>query len=395
MKKAGPLQGIRILDFTHVLSGPFGTTLLGDMGADIIKVEAPMGDRTRWAIPPDQKGESSYFFCVNRNKRSIVMDLKKPESIKALKRIVLDCDVVMENFRPGVMDRLGLGYEALTKLKPDLIYTSMSAFGKTGPYKDRPGYELIVQALTGLIDITTAKGGTPAKIQVQVVDLCTGMFMALATLGALYHRKGTDVGQLVETSLLESTLAMTANLSAIYFMSGKAPAGMMSRNPQAVPSQVFKSKDSTFALVDRWEKFCAAIGKEEWTTDPDMSRNQYRVENYDKVERMIEEITRTKTTDEWLAIFAERDIAANRINTMEEAFEDPGVKAVDMVKTMQHKVAGEIEIMDKPWQMSETPGELRYPPPAHGEHTSEILKQWNYSDEEIAELLENQIVFGD
>jgi len=199
---------------------------------------------------------------------------------------------------------------------------------------DHTRFELIIQAMTGLIDITIAKGGTPAKIQVQIVDLCTGMFMALATLGALYHRKGTNIGQLVETSLLESTLTMTANLSSIYLMSGKAPSGMMSRNPQAVPSQVFRSKDSTFALVDRWDKFCAAIGKEEWTTDPDMSRNQYRVENYDEVEKMIEEIKQTKTTDEWLAIFAEHDIAANRINTMEEAFEDPGVKAVDMVKTL-------------------------------------------------------------
>lgn len=395
MKTTGPLQGIRILDFTHVLSGPFATTLLGDMGADIIKIEAPFGDRTRLASPPSQNGESSYFFCVNRNKRSISLDLKKPESIEIMKRIVVDCDVVVENFRPGVMDRLGLGYDVLTALKLDLIYTSMSAFGKTGPYKDRPGFELIIQALTGLIDITTSKGGEPAKIQVQIVDLCTGMFMALATLGALYHRKGTNVGQLVETSLLESTLAMTANLSAIYFMSGKVPAGMMSRNPQSVPSQVFKSKDSIFALVDRWEKFCVAIGKDEWLTDPDMSRNEYRVENYGKVEKMIEAITITKTTDEWLTIFAAADVAANRVNTMEEAFEDPGVQAVNMVKTMQHSKAGEIKILDKPWQMSKTPGELRYPPPALGEHTTEILKQWQYSDEEIAELKQNKVIFGD
>lgn len=395
MNAMGPLEGIRILDFTHVLSGPFGSALLGDMGADIIKVEAPAGDRTRWAMPPSRNGESSYFFCVNRNKRSIALDLKKTESIQILKRIVPDCDVVMENFRPGVMDRLGLGFETLRKLRPDLIYTSMSAFGKTGPYKDRPGYELIIQALTGLIDITTAKGGIPSKIQVQIVDLCTGMFMALATLGALYHRKGTNIGQLVETSLLESTLAMTANLSAIYFMSGKVPAGMMSRNPQSVPSQVYRSKDSTFAVVDRWDKFCNALGKEEWISDPDLSRNEYRVENYDRVEEMVEEITRTKTTDEWLTIFAEHDVASNRINTMEEAFEDPGVKAVNIVKTIQHSKAGEIKLLDKPWQMSETPGELRYPPPAFGEHTTEILKQWNFSDEEIAAWKENKVVFGD
>lgn len=395
MTVTGPLKGIRVLDFTHVLSGPFGSTLLGDMGADIIKIESPTGDRTRFAMPPNQNGESSYFFCVNRNKRSMAIDIKKPESIEIIKRIVLDCDVVMENFRPGVMDRLGIGYESLKTLKPDLIYTSMSAFGRTGPYRNRPGYELIIQALTGLIDITTPRNGPPAKIQVQIVDLCTGMFMALITLGALYHKLGTGEGQMVETSLLESTLAMTANLSAIFFMSGKVPSGMMSRNPQSVPSQVYRSKDSTFALVDRWEKFCKAIGKEEWLTDPDLSRNEYRVENYDMMEKLIEEITTTKTTEEWLTIFAENDVAANRINTMEEAFDDPGVKAVNMVKTIEHTKAGKIQILDKPWRMSKTPCELRYPPPAFGEHTTEILKQWNYTDREIAEFKSNHVVFGD
>jgi crotonobetainyl-CoA:carnitine CoA-transferase CaiB-like acyl-CoA transferase len=395
MTVTGPLKGIRVLDFTHVLSGPFGSTLLGDMGADIIKIESPAGDRTRLARPPSQNGESSYFFCVNRNKRSMAVDLKKTESIEIIKRIVPDCDVVMENFRPGAMDRLGIGYESLKTLKPDLIYTSMSAFGRTGPYRNRPGFELIIQALTGLIDITSPRNGPPAKIQVQIVDLCTGMFMALATLGALYYKLGTGEGQVVETSLLESTLAMTANLSAIFFMSGKVPSGMMSRNPQSVPSQVYRSKDSTFALVDRWDKFCKAIGKEEWLTDSDLSRNEYRVENYDMVEKLIEEITTTKTTEEWLTIFAKNDVAANRINTMEEAFDDPGVKAVNMVKTIEHTKAGKIQILDKPWRMSKTPCELRYPPPAFGEHTTEILKQWNYTDREIAEFKSNHVVFGD
>ncbi|MBU2647556.1 CoA transferase [bacterium] len=394
MKATGPLSGIKILDFTHVLSGPFASALLGDLGADIIKIESPVGDSTRWAIPPSIEGESSYFFCVNRNKRSMVLDLKQPGASDIIKQMVKTCDVVMENFRPGVMDRLGIGHDDLIAIKPDLIYTSMSAFGKKGPYKDRPGYELIVQALTGLIDITSPENGPPAKIQIQVVDLCTGMFLAYATLAALYHKLGTGEGQQVETSLLESTLAMTANLSAIYFMSGKVPSKMASRNPQTVPSQVFKTRDSHFAFVGRWEKFCRALGREAWATHPDYSQNQYRVEHYSEMETMIESVTVTRTTDEWLQIFAEHDLAANRINTMEEAFADPGVQAVDMIRTVRHSRAGDIQIMDKPWRLSATPGEIRYPPPAYGEHTTEILKEFGFTQADVDDLKENKVLYG-
>jgi len=395
MKKNGPLSGIKILDFTHVLSGPFATALLGDLGADIIKIESPLGDSTRWAIPPSLNGESSYFFCVNRNKRSIALDLKQPEAAVLIKRLVKDCDVVMENFRPGVMDRLGIGCEALTAIKPDLIYASMTAFGKKGPYKDRPGYELIVQAMTGLIDITSPAAGPPAKIQIQVVDLCTGMFLAYATLAALYHKLDTGEGQRVETSLLESTLAMTANLSAIYFMSGQVPSKMASRNPQSVPSQVFKTQDSHFAFVGRWDRFVKALGREEWASHPDYSRNQYRVEHYDEMEKLVESVTTTRTTQEWLEIFAAHDLAANRINTMEEALEDPGVQAVNMIKTVRHSKAGEIRLMDKPWQLSATPGEIRYPPPAFGEHGSAILTEFGLEPSEIADLKEKKVLYGD
>lgn len=394
MKSTGPLAGIRILDFTHVLSGPFGSALLGDLGADIIKIESPVGDSTRGAIPPSQQGESSYFFCVNRNKRSIALDLKKPEAVAAVKRMVKDCDVVMENFRPGVMERLGLGCDELTQIKPDLIYASMTAFGRKGPYKDRPGYELIIQAMTGLIDITSPKEGPPAKIQIQVVDLCTGMFLAFVTLAALYHRLDTGKGQRVYTSLLESTLAMTANLSAIYFMSGKVPTGMGSKNPQSVPSQVFKSRDSMFAVVGQWDRLCKALGKEEWITHPDWSQNSYRVEHYDEMEKMVEAITVTKTTAEWLKIMSDNDMPANCINTMEEGLQDPGVLATNMIKTVEHAKAGVIRIMDKPWQMSETNGEIRYAPPAFGQNSSEILQEFGFSSKEIKILKRQDAVFG-
>jgi len=390
----GPLDGIRVLDFTHVLSGPFGSTLLGDLGADIIKVESPYGDITRKSGPPFQEGESAYFFCVNRNKRSIALDLKKPEAKEIIYRMVKECDVLMENFRPGVMDRLGFGYEDIVKIKPDIIYSSLTAFGDKGPYRNRPGFELIIQALTGLIDITSPLEGPPAKIQIQIVDLCGGIFQAFATLSALYHKLSTGKGQRVKTSLLESTLAMLANLAGIYFMTGKVPTGMGSRNPQAFPSQVFKSKDGKFAMVGHWDRFCKALGKPEWIDDPNYGEIAYRVSHYDEMVTMVEDITTQKTTAEWLEIFIAHQVAAEKINSVEEAFEDPGVVATEMVKTMQHATAGEIKVLDKPWHLSLTPGGLRMPPPGFGQHSSEILMEYGFSLSEVETLKDNNVVSG-
>jgi len=394
MQSAGPLDGVRILDFTHVLSGPFGTSLLGDLGAEIIKVEPPGGDRVRMMGPPFQGGESAYFFCVNRNKKSISLDLKKPEAIDVVRRLVKDCDVLIENYRPGVMDRLGLGYAEISQIKPDIIYSSMTAFGKNGPYKDKPGFELIIQALTGLVDVTTPPEGSPAKIQIQVVDLCTGMFLAFGTLAALYHKLATGQGQKVETSLLESTLAMMANLAGIYLMTGKVPTGMGSRNPQAFPSQAFKSKDGYFVMVGHWDRFCRALGKPEWIDDPQLGSNAYRVEHYVEMSALVESVTTTKTTAEWLKILQEHQVAAGPINTVEKAFEDPGVQATGMVKTMEHPQAGEIKLLDKPWHLSGSSGGLRMPPPAFGQHTDEVLLAHGFSESEIALLKQHEVVFG-
>ncbi|MBU2643881.1 CoA transferase, partial [bacterium] len=244
MPNTGPLKGIKIIDCTHILSGAFASTLLGDLGAEVIKVERlGTGDPVRLSGPPFQNGEGAYFISVNRNKKSICVDLKKPAGIAIIHKLVSRSDVFMENFRPGVMDRLGLGYDALTEINPDLVYASLTAFGRNGPFKDKPGFELIIQSLTGLVDVTTPPGGEPAKIQVQLVDLCAGMILAYSTLAALYHKLGTGEGQRVETSLLESSVAMLANLAGIYFMTGKVPTGLGTRNPQAMPSQAFKTRD--------------------------------------------------------------------------------------------------------------------------------------------------------
>ncbi|MEW6262078.1 MAG: CoA transferase [Thermodesulfobacteriota bacterium] len=398
MARNGPLEGIKILDFTHVLSGPFGSALLGDLGAEIIKVEPPdFGDNTRYAGPPFQNGESPYFFCCNRNKRSIVVDLKRPEGVEVIRRLLPGVDVFMENFRPGVMDRLGLGYEQVKAIKPDLIYASLTAFGREGPYKHKPGYEVIVQGLTGLIHLTSPPGGPPAKIQVQLVDLCTGMFLAYAVLGALYDRLATGRGRRVETSLLESTLAMLAHLAGMCFMQGHVPNGLGTRNPLAMPSQAFRTKDSHVVVVapgKSWDRFCAALGQPDWAKDPDLSNGAYRVQHYGEVSDMVEKITAARTTREWLDIFEAHDLAAGPINTIAQAFEDPGVRAVEMVKTMAHPKAGEIQILREPWRLSGVEPGPWLPPPLFGQHTVQVLQEYGFTESEIEELKRKGAVTG-
>ncbi|MBT4087002.1 MAG: CoA transferase [Deltaproteobacteria bacterium] len=398
MSNSGPLQGIKIVDCTHILSGAFASTLLGDLGADVIKVEKlGVGDPIRSSGPPFQNGEGAYFFSVNRNKRSICVDLKSPTGIEIIHKLVSQSDVFMENFRPGVMDRLGLGYDALKAINPDLIYSSLTAFGTNGPYKDKPGFELIIQSLTGLVDVTSPPGGAPAKIQVQLVDLCAGMILAYSTLAALYYKLNSGKGQRVETSLLESTLAMLANLAGIYFMTGNVPTGLGTRNPQAMPSQALKTKDSHVSVVtasNHWERFCNALGRPDWIQDPELKQASYRVEHYNEVESMIETVTTTKTTAEWLEIFEAFEIAAAPINTIEQAFEDPGILATDMVKTMEHPTAGMIKVLNKPWKMSESPGDEQLPPPPLGWHTFEALKEAGYAEEDIISLKNKGVIDG-
>jgi crotonobetainyl-CoA:carnitine CoA-transferase CaiB-like acyl-CoA transferase len=398
MSPSGPLSGITILDFTHVLAGPFGTMLLGDLGAEVIKVEPPgIGDSTRANGPPFQNGESAFFFCVNRNKKSIGLDLKSEKGRAIIKKLVAECDVLVENFRPGTMDRLGLGYADISKLKPDIIYASLNAFGSTGPYRNRPGFELIIQGLTGLVDITSQPGQEPAKIQIQIVDLCGGMVLALSIMAALFHRERTGKGQQTECSLLQSTMAIMANYVGIYLMSGTTPNGLGTRNAQAVPSQAFKTKDAYVLVVSHgrlWTRFCKALARPEWIDDERMRSDAYRIENRQKVEEMIEAVTVQKTTAEWLEIFAHHDVAAGPINTLAELFDDPQVVQQELVVSMEQPKAGNIKLLASPFHFSETRADVRRPPPAYGQHCTEILKMAGYSDPEIKKLKKEKVVNG-
>jgi len=397
MQNNGPLKGIKVLDFTHVLSGSYGTMLLGDLGADIIKIEKKgSGDSLR-NTPPLKNGQSAYFFCSNRNKRCLELDLKKEGTKELIYRLVKECDVFAENFRPGVMDRLGFGYKKIKAIKPNIIYASLSAFGNLGPYRDKPGFELIIQSLVGLVSVSSDSDGRPAKVQPQVVDICGGMFMAVAILGALYHRQKTGQGQKVKSSLMEGLFALMTNFVYMHLMGAKIPSGLRTRNPMMFPSQSFKTKDSyisTVVVVAHWERFCRALDRPNWIDHPEYSDVVYRVQHYDEMEAKVEEITITKKTADWLEIFEKHQVAAGPINTVEEMFEDPQIKALDMLRTLNHTKAGQVKIQDVPWQMSETETGVRMPPPALGEHSSAILDEFGFSPEEIEALKAKGVVAG-
>jgi crotonobetainyl-CoA:carnitine CoA-transferase CaiB-like acyl-CoA transferase len=334
---------------------------------------------------------------VNRNKKSVCLDLKKEEGKALVRRMVSHVDVVVESFRPRVMDKLGLGYDELKKIRPDLIFASLSAFGTGAAFREKPGFELILQGMTGLVNVTTEPGRRPSKIQVQMVDLCAGMFLAIAIQAALYHRKETGRGQRVDTSLAEATAAMLANLAGIYFMTGKVPVGIGSRNPQVMPSQVFRTKDSYVAVVTQpqhWERFCKAIEKPEWISDPDLRSNAYRVANYDEVEAKIEEVLSIRTTREWLERFEKHEIASGPINSVEEFFEEPLAQDLGLVVTADHPRAGKISLLKQPWNLQLSPGGVRLPPPLLGQHTQEILHDFGLCREEIESLVGQGVVFG-
>lgn len=395
MIEKGPLSGIKVLDFSHVLSAPYGTMMLGDLGAEVVKVERPVtGDSLRKSHP-QKNGESAYYFCSNRNKKCIVVNIKKPEGVALIKRLLGNFDVFVENFRPGVMDRLGLGYTEVKAIKPDIIYASLTAFGDLGPYKNKPGFELIIQSVTGVVSVTSEKDRPPSKVQVQMVDICGGMFLSVAIMAALYHRKVTGEGQRVKTSLMEGSVAMMTNLIGMHLMGVKVPTVMRTRNPQLFPSQAFETKNGYISIVcppDHWGRFCRAIGHEDWIDHPEFSDAVYRVTNYEKMEALVEGVTKNKPTEDWLTIFEKHQVAVGRINTVEEMFSDPQFRALQMVERITHTTAAEIDILRPPFQLSLTPSSVRLPPPALGEHTMEILADAGFSNSDISQLEKDGVI---
>ncbi|MHB9061857.1 MAG: CaiB/BaiF CoA transferase family protein [Desulfobacteria bacterium] len=376
---SGPLEGVRILDLSRVLAGPFCTMILGDLGAEVIKVERPAGgDDTREWGPPFASGESAYYLCVNRNKKSVALDLKSPKGIAAVRALAARSDVVIENFRVGVADKLGLGYDALAEGNPGLVYCSVTGYGQTGPYRDLPGYDFIAQAMSGLMSVTGEPGGEPMKLGVATVDLTTGMYAAVAILAALRRRDSTGVGQRIDLALMDSALSWLANVGENHLVSGEVPGRFGNAHATIVPYQVFRSKDGYLAVGignDRqYRKFCEIAGARELSSDERFSTNPERVRNREALIPLLERVFATRPTSEWIERLWSEGIPAGPINTVDRALEDPNTLAREMVVDMPHPKAGSVRLIGSPMKFSATPVEYRRPPPLLGEHTEEVLR---------------------
>ncbi|MBA3946230.1 MAG: CoA transferase [Herpetosiphonaceae bacterium] len=376
----GALTDIRVADFTRVVSGPYCTMLLGDLAAEVIKVEEPdRGDDTRSWGPPFVGGESTYFLSVNRNKKSVCLDLRSDEGRAQARQIVLQSDIVVENFRPGVMDRLGLGYEALSGIHPRLIYCAISGYGQEGPYRDRAGYDVVVQALGGLMGITGTPDGPPVKTGVALIDLAAGLYAFSSILAALYHRERTGQGQRLDVSLLSAQLATLINVASAYLVAGALPVPLGSAHASIVPYQVFQAADGYIMVGAANDKLfsglCAALGHAEWAMDPRFSTNAARVHHRGQLLVLIEAVLRTATVATWVERLAATQVAVAPVNTMDQVFADPQVVHSQQVVTVAHPTAGDVKLVGPAVNYSLTPAEVMAPPPTLGQHTVEVLRE--------------------
>ncbi|SFI19257.1 CoA:oxalate CoA-transferase [Tindallia magadiensis] len=391
------LENVKVLDLTRVLAGPYATMILGDLGADIIKIEMPgMGDDSR-AFGPYVEEESAYFMSLNRNKRSITLNLKEEEGKKIFKDLIKKVDVVVENFRPGTMEKLGLGYETLKEINPKLIYAASSGFGHTGPYSKRAAYDAVVQAMGGIMSITGQENGKPTRVGTSIGDINAGMFTAIGILSALYRVKETGQGQKVDVAMLDSQVAILENAIARHVVTGEIPQPQGNRHPAIVPFETFETQDGEIMIAAGndalWKKLCQAMDHSDLSDDPRFKTNPLRNENHSALKPILEEITQKKTTAQWQDILDEAGVPNGPINTIDKVLEDPQVKAREMILEMDHPKAGKMRVPGIPVKLSDTPGKIRRPAPLLGEHTEEILKEYfNYQDEEIEKLKENKIL---
>ena len=376
-----PLQGIRVLDLSRVLAGPYCTMVLGDLGADVIKVEPPEGDETRGWGPPFAGGESAYYLCVNRNKRGIVINLKTDEGKKVLRDLALQSDVLVENFRPATLEKFGLDFETLHELNPKLIYCSITGFGQTGSMKDKPGYDFMIQALGGLMSITGEPEGEPMKTGVAVVDLFAGQNAIIAILAALQARTMTGRGQHLDISLFDSQLGWLANEASNYLISGKLPKRHGNAHANIVPYQSFQASDGWFAIAvgndKQFVRLCEMLGKPEIAVDEKFATNSARVQNRAEIISLLVSIFKNASVSEWLTKLDKAEIPSGPIQNFEQVFSMPTVKEREMLVKMDHPTIGELPLVGSPLKMSDTPVEYRLPPPLMGEHTQEVLKELN------------------
>lgn len=396
-----PLKNIRILDMTRALAGPYCTMMLGDLGADVIKVERPgIGDETRGWGPPfvgkpygPYPGESAYFIAANRNKRSITVNIHTAEGQEIIRRLASISDVLVENYRTGDLDRLGLGFADLHALYPKLIYCSVSGYGRTGPYAKRPGYDAILQAEGGMMSITGPVEGPPSRVGIPIIDITSGMFAATAILAALRARDLTGEGQLVDISLFDSHLALLTNVASNYLVGGKPPRRWGNAHPNLVPYDAFPARDGWFVVGiandKQWGLLCDLIARPELKTDSRFATNRDRVTNREELTAELHRIFSQRDVDEWLADMVNAGLPCGRINSIPEVFSHPQAEARDMTIEVEHPTAGPVRLTGFPYKLSETPADVHRPPPMLGEHTESVLTDLlDYPPDDITMLRE-------
>jgi CoA:oxalate CoA-transferase len=375
-----PLENIKVLDLTRVLAGPFCTMILSDLGAEVLKVEMPgTGDDAR-GFGPFKNGSSLYFASINRDKKSISLNLKNDLGKQVFKQLLPKFDVLVENFRPGTMEKLGLGYDVLKELHPGLIYAASSGFGHSGPYSTRPSYDILAQAMGGIMSITGWPGSPPTRVGMSLGDITASLYTAIGINAALYHRTNTGLGQKIDVSMLDCQLSILENALARYQVEGKSPEPLGNRHPTITPFQAFKASDGHFVVAigndNLWKSFCKAIDRADLLEDPSFVTNGLRTENIEDLMGVLEPIFQAKTMDKWLAIFEAAQVPCAPINTIDKLFEDEQLKARNMIIDLHDKNAGDMKIAGNPIKMSSVPEVTkREPAPGIGEHNEEILSK--------------------
>jgi formyl-CoA transferase len=388
--RTGPLSRFRVLDLTRVRAGPTCVRYLADWGADVIKIEAPEGDSL------GQDRHSSDLQHLHRNKRSLTLNLKSPEGLAILKRLVKDADVLVENYRPGVKFRLGFDYETLRKINPRLVYGSISGFGQSGPYRDRPGFDQVAQGMGGLMWITGAPGQGPMRVGIALADLTSGIFCAMGILMALLERELSGEGQWVQSSLLAAQIGMLDFQSARWTIGHEVPGQAGNNHPTNIPTGVFATADGYINIAaagkEIYQRCCRALEAPELATDPRFGNDPDRLANRDALNAEIEAITRTRSSAYWIERMNAEGVPAGPIYKMNEVFEDEQVKHLNITRTVRHRLLGEVEMVGQPMELSRTPWSVRTPTPEPGEHTDAVLGELGYSAAEIADLKARKIV---
>lgn len=391
------LSRIKVLDLSRVVAGPVCTSILGDLGADIIKVEGPdFLDETRAWFPPDIEDISLYYMAVNRNKRAITVNLKTKEGIQIIKKLIQESDVIVENFKTGTMERLGLGYEDLKALNPKIIHCSITGFGHTGPYKQLPGYDFLAQAMSGFMSVNGISNGKPVKAGVAMADLYAGLYAIISILAALEARNQTGRGQHCDISLMDSMVASLLNIGTGFLNTGNLPKRYGNQHPTLVPYQNFQTKDKEIIIAvgnDRqFQRFCSLINAEELPQDERFATANARIIYREELIPIIQEVILTKTADQWLTLFQENNIPCGPINTLDRVFTDEQVLERQMIQEVEHPTVGIVKLLGSPIKLSDTPVTIERHPPLHGEHTEEVLLELGYDKQEIESFMEDKVI---